>query len=772
MASSIFFLGRAIQRPGSYVRIDATGLEQASLSSTGIVAIIGEAEGGVPVSAINDPSDIVRLSTPQQVRQTFRSGDLREAAAMAFEPSNDVDIAGGAAQVLAMKVNPATRSTGNLTASSANVIDLASRDYGRFTEEVSVNLSAASSGLTGYLLVVSYGDTTETVDGLGGDAVARLSWTTSANTWDTVTVDTLSSGAIRANGTFTQTGLAAHALSSWTPSSTARVTATAADAGKVVTLYGLVSGALTTEQMVLTTGLVTSATPWTDLYGASLSAAAAGAIAVADSVGSVFAFTAGQQARGGILGEAFFNNESIINVQIDSTATVDVHIFGTTSTGAPARQSITMPGTAGTDVASTITPRRINFIGLSEVLAGAEITITGTVAQSDAVNQNTLTKAATFFNSRSQSVSSARIGFTWATTGSNPNQLVTELDQQTALATSGSGASLTADAYAIINWLNSNSQLVTASLTSGATRTGPDTTPIAVYLAGGSEGTTTFADWQKALDLLRLVDVSTIVPLTGDQAVHIATRSHCEYMAGIGRNERDAIVGLVQIDESGLAATPHVLGSRTALQAQLAALNTRHIRGVGQDVVRFNTFGERTQFAPWFGSVIAAGMQAGSPIGTSLTHKFANVLDFRQSTDWNPIADGELLIDAGLLFLESVQGSGVRWVRNITSFTATDNLAFTEASVNEAVNEAVKNLRRRLEFAVGRRGFANTLNAVKSLALNTLGLLVDEGIITNYRALTLTLTGDVLEVSVEIAPVIPINFVRTTVHLTNSAITV
>ncbi len=46
-----------------------------------------------------------------------------------------------------------------------------------------------------------------------------------------------------------------------------------------------------------------------------------------------------------------------------------------------------------------------------------------------------------------------------------------------------------------------------------------------------------------------------------------------------------------------------------------------------------------------------------------------------------------------------------------------------------------------------------------------LGLLIDSGAITAYDKLDIDLAVDVLEVSLEIAPVLPINFVKTTLHL-------
>jgi hypothetical protein len=45
---------------------------------------------------------------------------------------------------------------------------------------------------------------------------------------------------------------------------------------------------------------------------------------------------------------------------------------------------------------------------------------------------------------------------------------------------------------------------------------------------------------------------------------------------------------------------------------------------------------------------------------------------------------------------------------------------------------------------------------------------VDQNVITAFRSLAIELALDVLDVSVELAPVIPINFVRTVIHLVNN----
>ena len=158
-------------------------------------------------------------------------------------------------------------------------------------------------------------------------------------------------------------------------------------------------------------------------------------------------------------------------------------------------------------------------------------------------------------------------------------------------------------------------------------------------------------------------------------------------------------------------------------------------------------------------------MQAGSSVGTSLTNKYENSLNFIQHSSWNPTDDGEEMIQAGLLFAEYIEGQGRRWVRNVTTYLTSDNLAFTEASVNEAANYATYEFRTELEYAVGRKGFAGTINATKGIAIGKLDALVLEEILVTWRSLGIELVLDVMEVGVEIAPVIPINFVKSTIHL-------
>jgi hypothetical protein len=233
-------------------------------------------------------------------------------------------------------------------------------------------------------------------------------------------------------------------------------------------------------------------------------------------------------------------------------------------------------------------------------------------------------------------------------------------------------------------------------------------------------------------------------------------------MAGQGKSERDGVSGI-------LNGAANNVPTKTEIKAAVIAVNSRHMRLVGQAVERFNSAGEKQEFLPPYTAAIIAGMQAGTTVGTPLTNKYLNVLGLRQDSSWNPVDDAEEMIKAGLLFAEEIDGKGRRVVRNITTHLTTSNIAFVEASVNQAVNFAVFEFRNTMEYAVGRKGFSGTIGVTKSLAKTKLGLLVDEEIITGWRSLDIEITLDVMDVNVELAPVIPINFVRSTIHLVTMA---
>jgi hypothetical protein len=182
-ATSIFFDGKLYTKPGSYSKVDVSGLESTGLGASGIVAVLGTAAGGLPVASMTKAGDIPRYSRPEAMRDAFRSGQLREVAGMLFEPAKDADILGGAQEVLALKVNPAVQSTLNLARTSVNQILLTSKDYGEFANQINVELATGTN--KGKKLTIRFEDFLEVGDDIGGDALATLQYIPGTSGWTT-----------------------------------------------------------------------------------------------------------------------------------------------------------------------------------------------------------------------------------------------------------------------------------------------------------------------------------------------------------------------------------------------------------------------------------------------------------------------------------------------------------------------------------------------------------------------------------------------------------
>jgi len=758
--TSIFFNGRIISVPGSYSEVDASGLESVGLGANGIIGVIGTAEGGRPVSTLEETKDFIRVNKPEKARSLFRSGDLREVADLLFAPAKDEDIKAGAQELVCMKVNPALASAAVLPNAYGDALELTSRDYGAFTEQI--NVAIADGTTQGKRVVVQFEDVTEAGDNVGGNVMFKLTYDKPTNGWDTMTGQVVSGGEIKTLATRAVAGLDADITGpTAAPGAVEVLSADNADIGQRITIYGLDgTGAAKREVLTLngtTVAVGTQVWGTGHVLGASIAGTTVGAVTVRPAGGgtAIMTVASGANQVKGLKPGVCMYAAGVATVVASGATTKDVIIVGLNTSGAIALEKLTLSGTGA--VIGTAVWAEIKAIVLGDVEAARTVTLSGTAAWAKAAVQKTLIKAADYFNSRSVAGVG---GFTCTLVTGLTSLAIGNLDVMVAATSILSPVehSFYADLFAVNDWINSNSQFVQSAIAAGAYGGAPSNTASPMFLAGGSEGTTSFSDWQRALNLLKRVRVNTVVVLTSDPAVHAAVDAHCAYMGGIGRSERDGVVGV-------LNATLTDLASKDEIKAQIMALNSRHMRVVAQPVERYNTAGERQEFSPAFHAAIVAGMQAGAPVGTPLTHKYVNVLDFRQSTTWNPTDDAEEMIQAGLVFLENVEGTGRRVVRNVTTHLSSNNIAYTEASVNQAVNYAVFNFRTNMEVLVGKKGFAGTVNAGQGVALNTLGLLMDAQVLVAHRSLDIELIVDTMEVSVELAPVIPINFVKNTIHL-------
>lgn len=588
------------------------------------------------------------------------------------------------------------------------------------------------------------------VAGTATSEVVTLTGTTpvvTSTVWSEVSV--LAIGYVEAAVELTLSG------SLWNEGDTVSVVSnSAADLTQTVTVYGLDNGgAAQTEVLTLNgTTPVAGAATWSAVYAAVLSAVTAGTvIEVRGSTESLVALSWDGTAD---LNQGLRPVDNVavsgttVQVTDDSVDARGMLIIGLDAGGAP--QVAYVAPTGGT-VTPAETWSEITGLALSHMSAPVTVDIVGEAFDLAPGSYPTVSTAAAYVN--------ALGGWTMAVTPGSGSLGMTDLDPIAATTVIGAALSAGGDLAALIDTINNQSQIVTVAASAGADGV-PDNTAAPTFLTGGSEGATTFADWQAALDLLRTEFVNTIVPLTSDSAVHAAANAHAKFMAGPGRKERDVCLGTA----SGVTFE--------AAKALAVELNSRHCRLAFQDIERFNTSGVRQQWPPYFTAVLAAGMQAAAEPAEPLTFKFAEVLDVIGHSSYNLVDDSDEIIDSGLLALDKVQGTGFRWLRNVTTYLIDDNLAYVEASSNQAVNITTFDLRVALEEAVGKKGFAGTINAAKTLAIAKLNEKVDDTVITQWRNLSLSFDSDQLEVDVEIAPVGPVNFVKTTLHLVATSIAV
>lgn len=750
MATAIFFNGRRIVRPGAYSKLDASALAAVSPAAVGIVALIGTAEGGKPLSVETVDSDHTR---PETVLERYRSGNLRTGGQFAFEPANDEAVPGGAQRLVCVKVNPATQASATLSDSTPTPsVLLTSKDYGLFTNQINIEVATGTTVGT-KRITVRFEATVEDFDNVGGLDVLSLAYPAVAGQWATATLEALTT-SLRVNLSRALAGLSTERANEMPAPGVVRVVSTnAGDTTQKVTVYGLDAGGLPVSEQLTLNGLtaVIGVQTFSQVTACRMTAVAVGTVTVTDNPFTVNLFSmAPAVVERGLASVVDMPVASGLNISIDTlSAGSNVVIRGKSPTNA----DLAVRGDLSGAVPLSAVFSKITQIELGDVPAARTVTIAGSISFAHST-YNSVQKVLDSLNQYT--------GFTATTEVPNTTTFKpSDFDRTLApvACTPGPGL-LTADLFFFIDKLNAESAYVGgARIASPSGVRVPANTTAPIFLGGAVEGTPTITEWQTAFRLLKKRRVTTIVPMTGDPAVHALLLSHLIERAGPLRSEANGIVGLENV---ALTAPADLARIKTLIQV----LQSRHISAVSQEPQRFDPdTGEATWYPAWMAAVIAAGMQAGSAIGEPLTRKRPLITDFRQDSSWTVEDNGDELIDAGLMMLEKVDNIGIRWLRSITTYLADDNAVFTELSANESANNAVFRLRTGLDRRIGSRGLRGTVAALKSLANDELGRMRDEDSIVAYRNLQVEQIGDVFPVSVEIAPVLPVNFIPITVHL-------
>lgn len=316
-----------------------------------------------------------------------------------------------------------------------------------------------------------------------------------------------------------------------------------------------------------------------------------------------------------------------------------------------------------------------------------------------------------------------------------------------------------ADLQAAVDWFNSTGEgFVTATRVSGAGDK-PAVIPF-TFLSGGSDGTTTFDDWGDAFEALQSVDVQWITPISSDAAIHALADTHAAYMSNVGLKERRVIVGTASgtSDADAISAAKALNSDRTSL-VHLGHYN-------------YDSSGKLVLKPPYISAALLAGMFSGVNPGTPLTNKSIKVRGLERDLR-NP-TDTDQLINGGVLCLENTE-QGYKVVKSISTWLVNDNYNRVEQSTGVAVDFTARNIRNALDVLRGEKGNPLVLSRAVSITESTLrelarqepegpGVLAGNAESPAYRNIKASLEGDVLRVSFECSPVIPVNYVLATIY--------
>lgn len=779
MARSVTFNGITRFRPGGITRVNADALNQIGPSASGTLGIIAEAEGGEPGST----AGLVSLRDPARAEELFRPGALADAIKLAFQPSGDPRVPGGAAEVVVYKVNNSTQSEVHLPSETVSVVSTTASGVPTVTSVPVAATMVADEHIGRWVDI--------TLSAMAGSPTYRRKITD--NTTGALTISPALPQApavgnaveIRATvAKVTSRDYGAHTssvsvdLDYDSTAETYQVTVAFEGTEQVSPSLGgrlflqleyRGGGNAVAEDTVLTPGSTTATL--LDLTAAGLVASAHVGKTVRIQSGSLIEYhRIDDNAAGSITLESPGLSDDLLEaIQAASASTATVQIL------TPTNAVATMVGSSGEATSFTTTITGVTGDDLS-------ITFTTAMTVQNLVDQ---------INANVNYVARVPAGI-------NPATLVADFDFGTATAINiqktmdqNGDLGFKQDVMAVVNWINDTASYAIAERW-GDTGQDGHAMPTAINddsprdgnypyrLSGGTRGTSANSDWQDGFDALLLRRVNQVVPLL-DEDLSTEGNSSTATWAAVSQQLVDHVVaarGAAGTERGGVIG---FVGTKAEYIEACNSLNDPDVACVSQNPRVVGASGDLEVKGPREFAVMAAGMRLGvTEVGEPLTHKLIRCAGLTQDSSWDPadVTDAADLIIAGALFAESIPGVGIRWVRDLTTWVRDDNLAYSEGSVRDVVRYVAYQLRTQLENRfTGRKATPATIASIKDAAAALLEVFRSQNIIVDstdpatgatvkaYHNLKVTSSGDVVTLRVGIFPVPGINFQLNDIYL-------
>lgn len=319
----------------------------------------------------------------------------------------------------------------------------------------------------------------------------------------------------------------------------------------------------------------------------------------------------------------------------------------------------------------------------------------------------------------------------------------------------GVTADVKADCWAVIEKLQESGEAITADLTSAADHEAP-TNVDWDYMTGAVTGSAAQTQWDGALSLIEKFDISYVVVVTDDAAIHASLAAHVAAMnSTLGRKERRGYCGGLNT----LTDAQH--------QTAAAALNSGEVTYVADPQWRYDRYGVLTEFHPKFAACGQAGMKAGNP--KTFTPTWKPVSTVKLSVDRSRIQQ-EAMVRAGChIFVQEEGGSRFWCPRAVTTYQGT-NLILNEESIDDTILFITKDHRIFMQnMFVARPGRTGVDKAMESASKLRLEKYVDDGLLVvdpatgdAYRNHSLVIEGVTWKIEYEGTVVAPINNILAT----------
>jgi len=770
MSRSVSFNGVTAFRPGGLTRINANALTPIGLSATGIVHLLGEADGGAPGTG-----GVAIIDDPALAREIFRSGPLADAIRAAFNPSGDVRIPGGAFRVVAYKTNASVQSGTQLPGDEAELAGTAAA-----------------------------GSTTTVINWTGGGLVVNAHtgrWLQHDNLSEKRRIVSNTATAITVSPGFSAVPAAGNPLSILA----SQLILTSKDYGAHTNQLSVELEPGTGEGVVVTLAFEDTVEQSGELGGNSLlnlkyiggpvfdtgivdvltattlNLDVAVAPVLNSYAGMIIRFSDGTQRL--VLSNSAADPSLVTLAVGHGLSTEDqLALEGTTAqiiNVTSATASITGSNGVSTNLTSVVAPTADNL-----AISFSTLEITTLRQLVDYINGNTNYEASIPDGVNPDTTLASEYDF-----GDRNTAVDVRFDDEIDPDNKGS---FRQDLQAVVDWFNDFSQLAAAakattgtdegselpSFTGGVSGTVRD---LPVFFVGGSRGTSSNSSFQAGFDQLLQLRGNHIVPLISENLENEGNGSNATF-ASVAAQLKEHVKKARTTDKNEMGGYIGFKGTKTQIIAQAAAFNDTDVQLIPQQMSFLNVDGDLTTFPEWGSAVAAAGMRSGTvEVGEPLTFKTINTSTLLQDSSWSPTSrtDANQLIQAGVMFAEVTNSGVVRWVRDITTHIQDDNIAFIDGNTREAVRFVAFDLRQFLEDRfTGVKATPANAASIRDSVMAKMAEFLDNNIIVQsldpetqskvlpgYRNLRVFIEGNVATIRVEIFPVTGIVFQLTDIFL-------